>query len=116
MSSLQIGLRKMFRDKSGICHHMIVEARFLQEIIDVVEKIHNDKFYNVMLRMVENTGLDNDRYDSDSGFSEYEIYFNYVMKYHAEDVELRYLKFLNSPTLDLNADADYISYHWWLRG
>lgn len=115
MEKLDIGLRRLFKDKSGICHHMLVEARFLQEIIDVVEKVHNDKFYNVMLRLVENTSLHNAAYENSSGFSEYEIYFNYVMKYHAEDVELRHLKFLNSPTLDLNADVDYISHHWWMR-
>lgn len=115
IEKLDIGLRRMFRDKSGICHHMLVEARFLQEIIDVVEKVHNDKFYNVMLRLVENTSLHNAEYEESSGFSEYELYFNYIMKYHAEDVELRHLKFFNCSTLDLNADADYISHHWWMR-
>ena len=37
-------------DKSGICHHMIFETKYIKEIIEIVENNHNDKFYNVFLK------------------------------------------------------------------
>ena len=50
-----------------------------------------------------------------SGASEYEIYFNYIFKYHVDSVKIRKLKWINTDILDINSDNDYISYHWWMR-
>ena len=45
------------------------------------------------------------------GASEYEIYFNYILKkkFHPDKVELRKLQFENVSTLNLELDLDYIS-------
>ena len=108
MLKLDNELTKVFQDKSGICHHMMFEKRYINELINKIEEQHNDKFYNIFLKMVSTTDF------SGSGASEYEIYFNYVFKNYSNNVEIRQLKWSNSKTLNLNADLDYISYHWYM--
>lgn len=107
MYKLDKNLIKIDRGKSGICHHMIFETKYVNELINMVENNHNDKFYNVFLRSV--TDLDK------SGASEYEIYFNYILKYHLDDIIIRKLSWCNTGKLLLNSSYDYISYHWYRR-
>ena len=107
MKCLDPNFTKVFQDKSGICHHMIFETKYIKELFKRVETIHNDFFYNIFLKKV------NLYYNS--GASEYEIYFNYIFKYHPESVKIRELKWINTGVLDINSENDYISYHWWMR-
>ena len=106
MLKLDDKLIKVDSAKSGICHHMIFEKKYIIELINKIEKKHNDKFYNVFLKMVTFMF---------AGASEYEIYFNYIFQNHSDKVEIRELKWTNCNTLNLNADFDYISYHHWMR-
>lgn len=107
MLKLDKDLIKVDRIKSGISHHMIFEKIYINKLINKIEEIHNDKFYNVFLKMVtEFMG---------SGASEYEIYFNYIFKHYSDKIELRQLNWANSNNLDIDADFDYISYHWYIR-
>jgi len=102
-------LVKIDADKSGISHHMMFEKIYVNELINKIEKKHNDKFYNVFLKMVTDfTG---------SGASEYEMYFNYMLKNYSNKIELRQLKWDNVSTLDeyINSTYDYVSYHWYMR-
>ena len=107
MKSLDSNFTKVFQDKSGICHHMIFETKYVKEIFKIVETNHNDLFYNIFLKMVN--------LNYTSGASEYEIYFNYIFKYHIDSVKIRKLKWINTDILDTDSDNDYISYHWWIR-
>jgi len=107
MSKLDKELVKMDSQKSGICHHMIFETKYVNEIISKVEKNHNDKFYNVFLKLV--TEKDH------SGASEYEIYFNYILKNHRNKIKLRKLNWKNSIYFKINNNMDYISCHWYNR-
>jgi hypothetical protein len=95
-------------NKSGICHHMMFEKKYINELINKIEKNHNDTFYNVFLKMVtEFTG---------SGASEYEIYFNYMLKNYSNHIEIRELDWIDSKSLDdIHSHYDYISYHWHSR-
>lgn len=105
MVKLHPELRKMDEIKSGICHHMLFETRYIKEIFDIIEKNHDDVFYNIFLQNVSDP--------SGSGASEYEIYFNYMLDKHSNDVIIRKLNWENSRTLYLNNNNyDYISYHW----
>ena len=76
---------------SGICHHMMFETKYVREMFDLVEsdKCHHDgrpkKFYKIFLDSV------NEEDFTLSGASEYEIYFNYMLLYHKDCVDLRYL-------------------------
>ena len=47
MLRMHESLVKMDRNKSGICHHMIFKTKYIQEIFDLIEEKHKDKFYNV---------------------------------------------------------------------
>ena len=93
--------------KSGICHHMMFETKYVKEIINIVEKNHHDEFYNVFLKTVTKKNI--------SGASEYEIYFNYILKYHHDKIVLRKLNWKNTCNFDLTNNFDYISVHWCLR-
>ena len=50
-----------------------------------------------------------------SGASEYEIYFNYMLKNHNDKIIIRKLNWKNCSNLDINSKYDYISYHWHKR-
>jgi FkbM family methyltransferase len=111
MLKLDKELTKVDINKSGICHHMIFETKYINEIINKIENNHNDKFYNIFLKLV----IDKNGADA----SEYEIYFNYMLKNHSNKIKLRKLKWsdmrynLNN-NLHLDLDLDYISYHWYI--
>jgi FkbM family methyltransferase len=107
MKSLHKDFLKVDRDKSGICHHMMFDTKYIQEIMLKVETKHNDKFYNIFLKHVTDI--------KGSGASEYELYFNYMLKYHQTEIELRKLNWENTTSLNNENDYDYISYHWYMR-
>ena len=110
MNKLFTGLEKQIQDKSGICHHMLFETKYVTEMMNKIEKEHNDKFFNVFLKNV-----DPDQYNG-SGASEYEIYFNYMLMNHSTDIVIRQLKWKNAKNLDADGnDYDYVSCHWYLR-
>ena len=92
---------------SGICHHMMFETRFIKEIMQLV----GEPFWVVFLEKVE-PWL---RHGIGSGASEYELYFNYVCKYHMDEIEVRELAWENVRVLNLEMDLDYISHHHFLR-
>lgn len=107
MKKLDKDLIKMDINKSGICNHMIFETKYIDELITKIEKNHNETFYNIFLKLVtEKEG---------SGASEYEIYFNYMLKYYPTKIKIRNLNWLNTNNLQTNNNLDYISYHWYLR-
>jgi len=112
MQKLHPYLIKKYITKSGICHHMMFETKYIKELFDIVEKYHNDIFYNIFLKNVVDY--------TTSGASEYELYFNYVMSNHSNEVIIRKLNWtnsndLNSTDLDLLNTYDYISFHWHSR-
>jgi len=99
---------------SGICHHMIFETKFIKEIMDKIETKHNDKFYNIMLKLVNINNKD----ELFSGFSEYELYFNYMINNHLNEITIRHLNYkdiysLNEQTINSILNYDYISIHTW---
>lgn len=112
MLRLHPNFMKVYANISGICHHMIFETKYIKEIFDIIEKEHNASFYNVFLHTV-----DIQQRPGGSGASEYEIYFNYMAKYHPDDIVIRQLKWdnLGEVPKDNNGNYDYISYHWYLR-
>ena len=113
MKKLDKEFTKMDKDKSGICHHMIFEKKYIDEIISRVEKNHNDYFYIVFLKLVT------DICKSISGASEYEIYFNYMLKFYPNKIIVRKLKWRNTATKPDNRNIKkkfkkfvYVSWHW----
>ena len=108
MARLNVDMIKVDENKSGICHHMMFEKVYVEEIMNKIEKTHNDKFYNVFLKTVTDV--------AGSGASEYEIYFNYMLKNHGDKIKIRELNWLNVKCLDeARLHHDYISCHWYSR-
>jgi len=107
MNKLHPSLKGMIQDMSGICHHMMFETKYINKLFDMIEKYHNDKFYNVFLDKVVEYQL--------SGASEYEIYFNYMILKHPTKIIIRKLNWADVITLDNIDDYDYVSYHWYRR-
>ena len=111
MEKLDKNLTKIYENKSGICHHMIFEKKYIDELISMIEKNHNELFYNIFLKLVTDK--------EGSGASEYEIYFNYMLKYNSDKIQIRKLNWKNTNKLELeletNNNLDYISYQWYMR-
>jgi hypothetical protein len=94
---------------SGICHHMMFETRILKEIMTKIENKHNDEFFKVMLKLVE------PYHYNGSGFSEYELYFNYIINNHLNEIKIRKLNAKNFEDIANNYEGmneyDYVSFH-----
>jgi hypothetical protein len=108
IEKLHPNLRKIYHNRSGICHHMMFETRYIKQMFNMIEQEHNDIFYKIFLKNVtEKEG---------SGASEYELYFNYMLLKHPEEITIRKLNFKNADKLIIDSnDYDYISYHHYLR-
>jgi FkbM family methyltransferase len=109
MKRLNKNLIKVDKNKSGICHHMIFETKYIKELFKIIENEYNDTFYNVFLKLVD------DKDKEKSGASEYEIYFNFMLNNYNDNIIIRELDWSNSKTLDLNKNKTYISCHWHLN-
>jgi FkbM family methyltransferase len=107
MARLSSDLIKVHNTMSGICHHMIFETKYINELFKLIEDKHNDTFYNVFLKFVT--------YTQDSGASEYELYFNFMLLRHNDKIKIRKLDWSNTRELTLNSNQDYISYHHYGR-
>jgi hypothetical protein len=106
MNRLDKSFVKM-KSESGICHHMFFQKKYIQEIFDIIEKNYNKPFWVVFLELVEK--------NQQSGASEYELYFNYMLKYHPDSIIIRQLRWKNSSKLINDNDYDYISVHHYQR-
>lgn len=110
MAKLHPSLVKISPDKSGICHHMIFKTSYLTELFKLVRNQLHEPFWQTFLKAVEP-----ELYDG-SGSSEYEIYFNFLLKYHKDDIELRQLKWRDSFKMPLpEEDYDYVAIHHYHR-
>lgn len=97
-------------NRPAICHHMIFQKKYVNEIIQILENKYKDKkIYEILIDNVT-CGF--------SGFSEYELYFHFMNKFHKEKIKIRRLKFLNNGKykfLEKKSRYSYISLHYYLR-
>lgn len=93
MKRLHPTFRKMNAQCSGISHHMMFSTKYVVEMMDLVEKHHKNKkpFFQIFIESVKEH-LNHLPTHSESGASEYEIYFNYMLQYHSDLVSIRQLK------------------------
>jgi len=96
-------------NNSGICHHMMFQKKILIELFNLIEYYHKTEFWKIFLLSINQNDI------LGSGASEYEIYFNYLHIYHNDKFIVRPLKWENTSVLNTDIDADYISYHWYMR-
>jgi GR25 family glycosyltransferase involved in LPS biosynthesis len=108
--NLLIPSLKKQHHKSGISHHMIFNKKILEILFNNIENYHNDVLWKVFLKKVEFD--DSNNY---SRASEYELYFNYVLKYYKEYYSIREINWINSSTLNINDPTiKYIALHDYL--
>jgi len=95
-------------DISGICHHMIFEKKILDEIFDLIKQ-PGEEVYETIIKAVTHKEI---------GFSEYELYFNYIFKKYPEFYTIRHLNYADVTDYKLylqNNNYDYIANHAWRR-
>ena len=109
MNKLLPGLTKVDSAKSGICHHMIFEKKYVQQMFAQVDDVHKKPFWQAFLECINPANFNG------SGASEYELYFNYMLTHNAENIAVRQLSWKNSGVLDLNSANNYISWHHYAR-
>lgn len=111
MLKLHPKLQKYDAEKSGICHHMVMQKYVILNLFKLVETYHNKPFYQVFIECIN----PNDH----SGASEYEIYFNYMLKFVSKDLyKLRRLDYTNTSYKEIANNKyskyHYVSYHWYM--
>jgi len=112
MKKLHPSFERVKNELSGISHHMIFEKKYIKELFDMVQIYHKKGFWIVFLENVSND------YKHHSGASEYELYFNFLLKYHPNEIEIRNLQWANVSNI-INIEnremMDYVSCHSWMR-
>ena len=92
-------------------------CQIIQEIINLVENYHKKQFWFIFIELVD----EHKNYDvnsAESGASEYEIYFNYMLLNHKDKIITRQLNWSNNHSnyqITKNDDQDYISICSWIK-
>ena len=95
---------------SGICHLMPMKRIIVDDLFNKIESLHACKVWEVMLRYIDPTHY------SASGMSEYELLFNFSVKYHSNIIKIRPLNWKNLNSIEyITNNLDYASIHWYLR-
>jgi hypothetical protein len=131
MNRLHPSLNKQL-NASGICHHMVFTKTYLEELFKLVE----DYSSNQTLCPKDNTccSVENGERTTvlrpfwkifleelshpipETGASEYEIYFNFMVHYHYPNMHIRNLYWMDCGSLsDAQPHHDYIAVHHWRR-
>ena len=103
---------------SGICHHMLFNKNYIKEIFDIVETFHNKPFWQIFILSVKEH-LNHPLYSNESGASEYELYFNYMLHNYPNLIYVRNLNWKNLSYADYKvgrypANTDFVSVCSWL--
>jgi hypothetical protein len=108
--------KKVIPNISGISHHMIFNRNIVREMF-LYCGCDIDTFWIKFLQCVD------DKNKGESGASEYEMYFNFMLRYHSDKIGLRKMRFENVGELPDEAikkyssmeSVCYISLHDWMR-
>jgi hypothetical protein len=98
---------------------MIFEKEYVKRLFAMVEDYHNNhnsdnnkKFWQIFLEKVNPIDF------IYSGASEYELYLNYMLKYHKEKITIRKLEWTNvsnPPNNYIASKYQYVSWHHYRR-
>lgn len=105
------GFRKIFVNRSGICHHMLFQQAVLEDLFHLVETHHQVKMWKALCHCLDHKEL------FKPSMSEYEIYFNFVFA-RTDQVKIRILRWKNDVLSHVKkcqeAGVHYVSCHRWL--
>jgi len=99
---------KKYHHYSGISHHMLFNKKYLLELLNMIEQKHGKSFWKVFIDCIDNSTYNH------SCASEYEIYFNYMVKKYPNQILIRILNWehISHSGFDSNSynkNLDYIS-------
>ena len=102
---------------SGIAHHMLIQKDVIESLFELIERLHKKPAWQAICECV--TLLGNHYKLPKSGFSEYEIYFNYFFA-TSNQGKIRHLKWNDISSIDnLNSykaqGYHFIACHVYLR-
>jgi hypothetical protein len=104
-----LGLEKK-SNYSGICHLMPIRKYIIQDLINRVEQKHQKPFWKAAIDCVDPA------HSLTSGMSEYELLFNFCLKFYPSEVQITQLNWRNvSNKSHITSDLDYVSIHWYMR-
>jgi hypothetical protein len=110
INTLFDGIVFKLTNKSFIAEHMMIDRDIMIEIIEKIEKnkkVNGNKFYEKILYAIDRNEI------TGSGFSEFETYGNYVLKYYPERYCLRELRTLREGSNFINkADINNNILNW----
>ena len=108
------GFSRQKENLSGITHHIIFQRKYLDKIFEIGSKKGKVELWKNVLNNVDPETI--------SGFSEYDLYFNYMLKNHSKEISLRKLKFIDFPYFSkkwinffTKLNYNYLSAHEYLR-
>lgn len=106
------GFKKVFPKHSGIVHHNFFQRPIMQDMFDIIEKVHDITPWKAMCRCI-------DKNDIFACIAEPELYFNFIFA-RPYPVKIRSLKWKNAFSLAEIKTAkkegyDYISCHAYYR-
>jgi hypothetical protein len=97
-------------NKSGICHLMPMKRNIVEDLFSKVEYMHKKPLWKVM---IDNVHPNDFLY---SGMSEYELLFNFTLKFHPDECRIKELRWRNIGNKNqISSDLDYASNHWYMR-
>jgi hypothetical protein len=118
MYKLHPFLKRQIKEYSGVCHHMMFDTKYVIELFELIESYHNKKsFWEIFLELVDSSFRGQNGPYYSSGASEYEIYFNFMLIFHKDDIHIRELKWKNGRKIENNdtMNYDYVSCHYYMR-
>lgn len=83
------GFGEQIPNVSGTVHHMLYQRKYIKEILNWVRKNKKKEFWQEI--------LDNAETETTSSFSEQDMYFQYMLKFHKDKIKIRRIKFIDFP-------------------
>ena len=106
------GFSKIFKQYSGISHHMLFQKAILEDLLNVIESNGKDEAWKLLCRAIDVNEIWR------SPLADYELYFNFAFA-RTEQIKLRDLKWKNSidinPSKYYNLGYDFVSCHTYMR-
>lgn len=106
-------IERIYKDHSGICHHMLFQKQVMEALFSLVENIHQKPFWKAFCESISKNQVNK------AGASEYEIYFNFIFSNFSH---VKIQKLLWKEISDLEKIEEYqkkgyhfVTCHDWLR-
>lgn len=107
------GLKRLYGEHSGICHHMLFQRAILDDFIKTIEKEHHKVAWKALVLTLDQEELHK------SCMSEYELYFNFALmktnKVRIRSLMWKNVSSLNDVALARKEGFDFVVCHSYLR-